>query len=119
MARVAIFETGVDPVYILSVNPGDYSSNPDAIIDPDVSLLSGVPIKYWKRSGNQVLEMTQQEKDAYEAARLLERKSLADSLSIDIRILVEALIKVINVRLPAGQKITKEEMIQALKDEIV
>ena len=40
----------------------------DWIINPDLSALAGVPTKYWKVVGDTVIEMTQTEKDAVDAA---------------------------------------------------
>jgi hypothetical protein len=46
--------------YLISVNTPDYSSN--VLVNPDVSQLSEVPIKYWKVSSSQVIEMNSTEK---------------------------------------------------------
>lgn len=55
--------------YISSGNTPDYSSNPDALINPDLSTLLGtVPVKYWKRSGSFVVEMSPSEKTALDNA---------------------------------------------------
>lgn len=74
MANILIFETNKKPQYLKSVDEGQYvvdvnvnkrqqvSVSPDILINPDVSLLANVPIKYWKRSGNKVIEMTTLEK---------------------------------------------------------
>jgi len=48
--------------FLLSVNTPDYSIE-DWIINPDLSALEGVPQKYWKISGDTVVEMDQSEKD--------------------------------------------------------
>ena len=52
---------------LYSANTPDYSET-DWIINPDLSLLSSVPQKYWKISGDSVLEMTTQEKSNVDAA---------------------------------------------------
>lgn len=49
-----------------SVNTPDFNSN-DYIINPDMSAVAGIPIKYWKISGDNVLAMTQLERDAVDA----------------------------------------------------
>lgn len=119
MSNIAIFKPNQIPQYLTSVNTPDYSSDPDAIVDPDLSSVSGVPIKFWKRSGNSVVEMMQVEKDAITAAELQARKDAANDFGIEgIKIVLTALIKVINLRLPSN-KITKQEMVDALKGEIV
>jgi len=52
--------------YKASVHTPDYPSA-TWIIDPDLSALVGVATKYWKVSGESVLEMTQAEKDVVNA----------------------------------------------------
>lgn len=118
MASVAIFKPGQTPQYLQSVNTPDYSSDPDVIVNPDIATVANVPIKFWKRSGNLVVEMTQAEKDAITAQELVQRKSAADKFQTDPVAIFTALIKVINIRLPQGQKITKAELITAIKEEI-
>ena len=63
--------------------------------------------------------MTVSEKQMISDAELLQRKSQADTFGVNLIDLVIALIKVINIRLPVGSKITKQEMIDALKGEII
>lgn len=103
--------------YLKSVNTPDYPES-DWIRNPDMSLVAQVPQKYWKIDGEQVKPMTQVERDVVDGNELLERKSRADNFQVGLLELVTALIKVINVRLPSGQKITKQEMIDAVKEEI-
>lgn len=117
MASVVLFTNGVAS-YLQSVNTPEYESNPDAIINPDTSVVENVPIQHWKRSGNSVVEMTQGEKDALAATQLTQRKTMANNFQGNMPEIMTALIKVINVRLSAGQKITKAELITAIKEEI-
>ena len=94
-------------------------NDPDILINPDISAVQNVPLRWWKRVGNTVVEMTQTEKDALVAAELQARKDQANDFGISEMITVlTALIKVINIRLTTGQKITKQEMVDALKAEI-
>lgn len=105
--------------YLKSVNTSDYTPSESVLINPDVSSVSGVSLKYWKKgTGNTVVEMSVQEKQAIDDAELLLRKSGADSFSVGRVEIFTALIKVINLRLPAGQKITKQELIDAIKQEV-
>ena len=129
--NVAIFKAGQTPQYLTSVNGAEYmvdpqalegtvvSTDPDVLINPDISIVQNVPFKYWKRVGNSIVEMTLGEKQAVLDAELLVRKSNANTFGVGLLEFVIALIKVINIRLPAGQKITKQEMIDALKAEIL
>lgn len=68
MANVALFRSGQTPQYLTSVHTPDYSSDPDAIVNPDVSAVIAVALKYWKRSGNSVVEMSAGEKSAVDSA---------------------------------------------------
>jgi hypothetical protein len=53
--------------YHESANTPDYPIE-NWIINPDLSAVSGVPIKYWKITGDAVSEMNQTEKDTVDAA---------------------------------------------------
>lgn len=117
MSVVVIFTNGVASYYPSAHTP-DFEGNPNALINPDLSIVDGVPTQYWKRDGNSVVEMSQAEKDALADAELTSRKNLSDTYQVDIKTALTALVKVINLRLPSN-KITKEEMVQALKDEIL
>lgn len=117
MSNVVLFENN-QARYLQSVNTPEYVDNPNALINPDLTNVSGVPIKHWKRDGDSVVEMNQAEKDALAQDQLTTRKSLANTYQIDIKTAITALVKVINLRLPSN-KITQEEMVQALKDEII
>ena len=130
--NVAIFKAGQSPQYLTSVNGAEYmvdpqalegtvvSNDPNVLINPDISAVINIDRKYWKRVGSQIQEMTLLEKQAIEAAELQARKDAADNFGIErMKIVLIALIKVINIRLPVGQKITKQEMIDALKAEIL
>jgi hypothetical protein len=107
------------PDYQKSVNTPDYQGNPDVLINPDVSQVVNIERKYWKRDGDTIAEMDTTEKRAVLDAELAVRKAQIDDFSIDsVKIVLTALIKVINQRLPREKKITKQEMIDALKNEI-
>lgn len=76
--------------------------DPDWIVDPDLSAVTGHPNKYWKIVGNSVQLMTQSERDAVdaaeEAARIAaekaEAKALADGASPAMYRLQMAIAKV-------------------------
>jgi len=80
-----------------------YGSLVDWIENPDVSNVVGVPVKYWKMSGDIPFEMTQAEKDAVDAAEVLaallaDRVEAIARTDVDIttRELVEVLLFEIN-----------------------
>ena len=105
--------------YLTSVNTPDYEGNPNAIINPDISSVQSVPLKYWKRVGNTVVEMTLAEKQAVDAAELQAKKDkITEIENADMREIFIALIKVLNTKLPANKQITKQELIDAIKLEI-
>ena len=130
MANIGIFKPNETPQYLTSVSEGPYvvDINVDKrlqqplddtiLLNPDISGVSGVPIKYWKKVNSTIVEMSQAEKDVILAAELQVRKASADNFSSDPLSIFTALIKVINLRLPVGQKITKAEMTTAVKEEI-
>jgi len=121
MSNVAIFKSGEAPKYLRSVHTPDYENDPDVIVNPAITeqFLQSVPFKHWKRNGDDVVEMNSAEKQAVDDAKLLLRKNAADDFGInDMKTVLTALIKVINLRLGNGKKITKVEMITALKEEI-
>lgn len=115
MANVAFTLNGVVQ-YLTSVNTPDY---PGALVNPDLLAVSGVERRYWKIDNGAVVEMTSQEKAAIDSTQLTERRNSANTFESDSTAIFTALIKVINIRLPAGQKITKQELIDAVKAEIV
>lgn len=85
MANVALFKSGQTPVYLVSVHTQDYASDPDAIINPDITAVASVPLKYWKRVGDLIEEMSAGEKtavdDAIALALLITRRAIADSVT--------------------------------------
>jgi len=60
---------------LYSVNTPDYTEE-IWVINPDFSNVDGVPQKYWKISGDSIVEMTQEEKSVVDAAELVEYKNL-------------------------------------------
>ena len=84
-----------------SAHTPNFEGNPDAVINPDLTLLKGiVPWGYWKRSGGVIVEMSQAEKDALDAKFLAdEQTEIRDNavaeadkfseLGLDIRAMIE------------------------------
>jgi len=111
MSNVVIFETNRDPVYLKSVNTPDYAGNLNALINPDLNAVKGVPIKYWKRIDGNIVEMTAQEKSVIDQKKLEEAKS---QVQLDIYWL--GLLDILKVK---GISITEEELLDAIKARIV
>jgi hypothetical protein len=107
MANIALFKTGQTPQYVQSAHTPDFASDPDAVINPDISAVSSVPTKYWKRSGDNVVEMTAQEKASVDSAEQTARLASADNLQIDTITLAKALVKL--------GVATKAQLINAIK----
>ena len=131
MSNIAIFEPNKIPQYLTSVNEPDYCisippskdvaqqyAKPGILINPDISVVKDVPLKYWKKVNNQIQEMTLVEKQVMDDTELQIRKSMADTFNVDIKEILEAFINVINLRLPQDQEITKQEIITIIKKEI-
>ncbi len=82
-------------------------------------LLKTVHRKYLLVDNGQLREMTLQEKtqadiEEQQALEQQQRNDI-DQVIVSNEEVVRALVQVINIRLPTGQKITKEEVIQQIK----
>lgn len=76
MANIAIFKPNEQPQYLTSVSEGDYvvdinvdkrlqvPKDSTILINPDISSVMSIPLKYWKKVNNTVVEMTKVEKQA-------------------------------------------------------
>ena len=107
--------------YLGSTSPNSLPEDISNYIEaPDLSAVVGVAKKYWKVVGDIVSEMTQPEKAVVDAAELLAAQDAleAESLQGIIKAIIAALIKTINIRLPAGQKITAAEVKTAIRGEL-
>lgn len=69
MSAIVLYDP-VDPLvpnrvtaYYPSAHTPDYDGVTDKLVDPDLSSLVGVPVKFWKRDGGDVVEMTTQEQE--------------------------------------------------------
>lgn len=119
MADVVIAKPGQKIQVFKSVNTPDYQSEEGAIVNPDLTAVEGIDPKFWKlHDESSIIEMTEEEKQTVMAAESLNRKQAADNYEVDLKTALTALIKVINLRLPKDQKITKAEVVNALKGEI-
>jgi hypothetical protein len=61
-------------IQLFSVNTPDYSTN-DWVINPDLSAVQGVEKKYWKVTGNSVVEMNTGEKSTVDSNELTAAKT--------------------------------------------
>jgi hypothetical protein len=70
--------------YVRSVHTPDFSSDPDWLINPSLAAVEGVPRRYWKVEFDNIVEMTQAEKDNKDAeiaaAITANRKAQAEAL---------------------------------------
>ena len=118
MANVLIFDqaTGRAKQLLYSVHTPDYNWRADALINPTVP---NVPLKFIKVVSGAALEMTQAEKDQILANEALEQQAVIDARDNDLELsskeIITALIQVINTHLPAGQRITKQELVTQIK----
>ena len=89
--------------YFQSISPAGFSEPlANYISMPDMSAVVGVPSKYLVITGDIVSEMSQEEKDAVDAAALIDRRDSAvatmiDNLEGDLRQLVRLMISEINI----------------------
>ncbi len=72
MSLVVVFDEGASPQKVLEVHPSantpEYEGRSDVLINPSLAAVVGVPERYWKVVEPNVLEFTQAEKDAQDAA---------------------------------------------------
>jgi hypothetical protein len=69
--------------YLQSVNTPDYENEQNILINPDVSLLINISIKYWKVNNNNIIEMSSNEKtliDNINKAKTLREKKYKISI---------------------------------------
>lgn len=70
-------------------------------------------------SGNRIVDMTQQEKDAFTQSQITvqnqTQSNSIDNLNVSVSDIFISFIKVYNSKMPVGQKITKQEIINQLK----
>ncbi len=105
----------------ISVSPNGLSEPRSSyIFFPDLSAVAGQPIKYWVITGNAVSLMDAAAIAVVDAAELQANKDAAEAESQRgiLKAVVAALVKTINIRLPAGQKITPDEIRTAIKGEL-
>lgn len=99
---------------------GNALSNEAAIYQPDLTAVTGFDSKYWVITGDIVSLMDQATRDAVDAAEL---QTIKDALEAEsdrgiLKAVIAALIKTVNIRLPTDQKITKAEMVEAIRGEL-
>lgn len=75
MANIALYNPSAVVVnqvttYLLSVNTPDYDSEPNKVVNPDLSALTGIPMKWWKVDTGVVVEMSSGEKDTIDNSLL-------------------------------------------------
>jgi len=128
MSKIVIFNQSNNRITecIKSANTPDYEGRTDVLVNPDLSLLSGVPRKYWKQSGGSIIEMTQAEKDALDLeveTKLKADNKLKSKLHFDeahFKAFVNVLLNEINSirkKLDLPNR-TKQQLKNALNEEI-
>lgn len=109
MANVVLFRLNQTPRLLISVNTPEYEGDVEAVIGPDLSLVQNVPPRYWKRgNGQQIAEMTAQEKQTVDQNAKAEADALTDKLQIDAFSLAKALVKL--------GVVTKNQLVTAIKE---
>jgi len=86
-------------------------------VDLDVEAIEAIPQQYRKIAGKSVIEMTLAERNAVDAASANTiRNERANAVeSGDLMSVVDSLISVINQRLPQDQRITRAEVVNAIR----
>lgn len=102
-------------------DPNDYGTIKEGFVylPGGCSSLPKVAPKYLKQVGGVIVEMNPVEKAAIDILEGQAEQTAKDSRDSRLEVSQEeafvALVQVINVRLPAGQKITKQELIDRIK----
>lgn len=121
MANIVKFAPGKRPLYLLSVNTPDYDQDPNCLVNPDISNVVSVPVQYWKRSGNDIVEMTPEEKLAVDTT---EKEAYMNQVNIDIpdyvtmTDMIEVLLVLGNTQWSQNKTVTKTQFLDLLKQEI-
>lgn len=69
--------------YHKSAHTPDFAGNPNCEINPDLSSVTGVPRKYWKKNlFGSIVEMSQAEKDAVDAPEVEQAQKVAELTQI-------------------------------------
>lgn len=114
-------KSGVGDTNIFLNDPNDHKTTKQGFIylPNGCNSIPKVAAKYLKQVDGQILEMNTVEKaaiDILEGQTAQARKDEADTkLEVGQNELFTAFIQVLNERLPAGQKITKQELIDRIK----
>lgn len=94
--------------YRKSVNTPDFQGQQNVLINPDLSAISGQPMKYWKHVSGAVQLMTQAERDAVDSAlaaaalgnvRLGAKNEIVGTypLSVLLRAMADVLLSEVNI----------------------
>lgn len=128
--NIVIYDTTTYRVnsYKISVNTPYYTSRIDVVINPDVSLLEGIPLRYWKYDNGYIVEMTQGEKDTVdtgiaEAQELGIRTGSIGHVNNfeDIGLLMRALVEVIRdeINILRTEHSLADRTLQQMKTKII
>jgi len=96
-----------------SANTPDYDKDPNNLINPDLSQVSGSP-KYWKVKSGQVVMMNSQERTTVDnnefAIKNADKALLAEDYNVSTKVLTEALIDVLGIDEAVLKAKLKEKM---------
>lgn len=107
--------------FVKSVAPADM---PEPLSDwieyPDLSTLFNVDKKYWKSSGDSIIEMTPTEKSDVDTEQALREKNATEEESQRgiLKAVIKGLVDVINTKLPGNKQITYSEVRAAIRSEL-
>ena len=121
MSNVLRTKNGKIVDYLLSVSTPDYDQDPENLINPDISAVVEVPMKYWQLENGTVREMTPEEKQATDIAQRNEVLiNIRNNVSnyVDAADLIEILVTIGNTQWSKGKVVTKAQFLDLLFDEI-
>lgn len=122
---IAIFDPNSQPVpnqvkqYLRSVNTPYYYGRDDIVIMPTMPHYN---LKFLKVKNGQVVEMTQAEKDAIIQAEQQAQHDAqvqnVNNLGVTVKDMIVAFVKVYNSKVPPQYRITKQEIIDQIKQDL-
>ena len=105
MSNIAIFEPNKTPQYLTSVSEGPYvvdinvnkrdqqPKDSTILLNPDISTIKNIPLKYWKKVGSKIEEMTFLEKQTIDLAEKQVRITAIDNYDFEDGMLAKILVE--------------------------
>lgn len=120
MAKALIYYKG-EVRELPSVNTPDYKDKSNVIINPTASHKKTIDengAENLKIVDGKLVSLTEEEKQQKIDAGIEAKRSRAEKFQDEFEAIFTAFVKVVNLRLPADKKITKQELVEAIRSEV-